>query len=237
MKTKSPSEYLRQKFNIDDSVTIGSKLGQQIPLHEVESWMKEYVAQCQADNTSQPQTFSKLLGITDAQTADFEFMNSKQLTPSEVIQAMSIHVCKLLNKLQVDNAETNLCVSCDENKPLHNICYDCITKLIDENKQADNAELAIKFADWINKNDYEKIGIDKWYSRIQCFTIYTTKELYDIYLIKTSLNKGKYTEAEIKQYIKENEPYIEEHDEGGYLGIDENKLAKYILKFLTSLNK
>jgi hypothetical protein len=54
--------------------------------------------------------------------------------------------------------------------------------------QADNADLAIKFADWINKNDYEKIHGDRWCKKFMSFT-HTTQELYDIYLIKTSQNK------------------------------------------------
>jgi hypothetical protein len=54
--------------------------------------------------------------------------------------------------------------------------------------QADNAETAIKFADWINKNDYEKIHGDRWCKKFMSFT-HSTKELYDIYLIKSSLNK------------------------------------------------
>lgn len=39
----------------------------------------------------------------------------------------------------------------------------------------------------------------------------------------------------IFKYIKENEPYIEEHDEGGFLGIDERELAKYISTYLRSI--
>jgi uncharacterized protein (UPF0303 family) len=32
---------------------------------------------------------------------------------------------------------SSVCVSCDEEKEIHEICMDCITKLINENKQTD----------------------------------------------------------------------------------------------------
>ena len=54
--------------------------------------------------------------------------------------------------------------------------------------QADNAETAVKFADWINNNNYEKFHGNRWCMRFMSFT-HSTQELYDIYLIKTSLNK------------------------------------------------
>lgn len=54
--------------------------------------------------------------------------------------------------------------------------------------QQDNAETAINFADWINKNNYEKVHGDRWVQTFSSFT-HSTRELYDIYLIKTTLNK------------------------------------------------
>lgn len=37
----------------------------------------------------------------------------------------------------VSNNEVAVCVNCDEEKETHSICSDCLTKIINENKQTD----------------------------------------------------------------------------------------------------
>jgi len=37
----------------------------------------------------------------------------------------------------VSNNEVAVCVNCDQEKETHNICSDCLTKIINENKQTD----------------------------------------------------------------------------------------------------
>lgn len=39
-----------------------------------------------------------------------------------------------------------------------------------------------------------------------------------------------------EEFVKENEPYFEEYDEGGYVGIDTNRLIEYLKKFTNQSN-
>jgi len=41
--------------------------------------------------------------------------------------------------------------------------------------------LAINFANWINKNDYEKIHGDRWCKKFMSYT-HSTEELYELFL-------------------------------------------------------
>ncbi len=52
--------------------------------------------------------------------------------------------------------------------------------------QEDMADESIKFAEWINKNDYEKIHGDRWCKKFMSYT-HSTSEMYKIYI--NSLNK------------------------------------------------
>lgn len=51
--------------------------------------------------------------------------------------------------------------------------------------QEDMADESIRFADWINKNDYEKIHGDRWCKKFMSYT-HSTVELFEIF-IKTRL--------------------------------------------------
>ena len=51
--------------------------------------------------------------------------------------------------------------------------------------QEDMANESIIFADWINKNDYEKIHGDRWCKKFMSYT-YSTVELFEIFI---KLNK------------------------------------------------
>ena len=52
--------------------------------------------------------------------------------------------------------------------------------------QEDMANESIKFAEWINKNDYEKIHGDRWCKKFMSYT-HSTVELFEIFI--KSLNK------------------------------------------------
>ena len=52
--------------------------------------------------------------------------------------------------------------------------------------EEDMADESIKFAEWINKNDYEKIHGDRWCKKFMSYT-HSTSEMYKIYI--NSLNK------------------------------------------------
>jgi hypothetical protein len=52
--------------------------------------------------------------------------------------------------------------------------------------QQDMADESIRFADWINKNDYEKIHGDRWCKKFMSYT-HSTVELFEIFI--QSLNK------------------------------------------------
>jgi hypothetical protein len=52
--------------------------------------------------------------------------------------------------------------------------------------QDDMADESIRFADWINKNDYEKIHGDRWCKKFMSYT-HSTVELFEIFI--QSLNK------------------------------------------------
>ena len=52
--------------------------------------------------------------------------------------------------------------------------------------QQDMADESIRFADWINKNDYEKIHGDRWCKKFISYT-HSTVELFEIFI--KSLNK------------------------------------------------
>jgi hypothetical protein len=52
--------------------------------------------------------------------------------------------------------------------------------------QEDMADESIRFADWINKNDYEKIHGDRWCKKFMSYT-HSTVELFEIFI--QSLNK------------------------------------------------
>ena len=52
--------------------------------------------------------------------------------------------------------------------------------------QEDMADESIRFADWINKNDYEKIHGDRWCKKFMSYT-HSTVELFEIFI--NSLNK------------------------------------------------
>ena len=52
--------------------------------------------------------------------------------------------------------------------------------------QEDVADESIRFADWINKNDYEKIHGDRWCKKFMSYT-QSTVELFEIFI--NSLNK------------------------------------------------
>lgn len=47
--------------------------------------------------------------------------------------------------------------------------------------QEDMNDNAIRFADWINKNDYEKIHYNRWCKKFMSYT-HSTVELYQIYI-------------------------------------------------------
>ena len=47
--------------------------------------------------------------------------------------------------------------------------------------QEDMNDNAIRFAEWINKNDYEKIHGDMWCKKFMSYT-HSTGELYQIYI-------------------------------------------------------
>lgn len=51
--------------------------------------------------------------------------------------------------------------------------------------QKDMADESIRFADWINKNDYEKIHGDRWCKKFMSYT-HSTVELFEIFI---KLNK------------------------------------------------
>jgi hypothetical protein len=52
--------------------------------------------------------------------------------------------------------------------------------------QEDMANESIRFAEWINKNDYGKIHGDRWCKKFMSYT-HSTVELFEIYI--NSLNK------------------------------------------------
>ena len=52
--------------------------------------------------------------------------------------------------------------------------------------QEDMADESIRFAKWINKNDYEKIHGDRWCKKFMSYT-HSTVELFEIFI--QSLNK------------------------------------------------
>ena len=47
--------------------------------------------------------------------------------------------------------------------------------------QQDMTDNAIRFAEWINKNDYEKIHYNRWCKKFMSHT-HSTGELYQIYI-------------------------------------------------------
>lgn len=47
--------------------------------------------------------------------------------------------------------------------------------------QEDMADESIRFADWINKNDYEKIHGDRWCKKFMSYT-HSTVELFEIFI-------------------------------------------------------
>lgn len=47
--------------------------------------------------------------------------------------------------------------------------------------QEDMTDNAIRFAEWINKNDYEKIHYNRWCKKFMSYT-HSTGELYQIYI-------------------------------------------------------
>ena len=55
-----------------------------------------------------------------------------------------------------------------------------------EKCQQDMADESIRFADWINKNDYEKIHGDRWCKKFMSYR-HSTVELFEIFI--ESLNK------------------------------------------------
>lgn len=57
--------------------------------------------------------------------------NDTMTTVAEIIAESEV------NKLNKPVVISSVCVSCDEEKEIHEICMDCITKLINENKQTD----------------------------------------------------------------------------------------------------
>ena len=52
--------------------------------------------------------------------------------------------------------------------------------------QEDMSDESIRFAEWINKNDYEKIHGDRWCKKFMSYT-HSTVELFEIFI--QSLNK------------------------------------------------
>jgi hypothetical protein len=54
-------------------------------------------------------------------------------------------------------------------------------KMLADNCQEDMADESIKFAEWINKNDYEKINGDRWCKKFMSYT-HSTSEMYKIYI-------------------------------------------------------
>lgn len=57
--------------------------------------------------------------------------NAVMTTVAEIIKEREV------NKLNKPAVISSVCVSCDEEKEIHEICMDCITKMIKENKQTD----------------------------------------------------------------------------------------------------
>lgn len=85
-----------------------------------------------------------------------------------------------IEKLANDHWEG--CNGCDANDKYFFIKgFGCAYRQLKE----DMADESIRFADWINKNDYEKIHGDRWCKKFMSYT-HSTVELFEIFI---KLNK------------------------------------------------
>lgn len=80
--------------------------------------------------------------IKDKEYERFKFKEMKTMPEyNAVLNAMLEVAEKVVNKncnLQnVSNNEVVVCVNCDQEKETHSICSDCLTQIINENKQTD----------------------------------------------------------------------------------------------------
>jgi hypothetical protein len=91
-------------------------------------------------------------------------MKSKE----EIIQLAFLEYPRLINDPYNPMVDDNA----DERKIWINAYSQC---------QEDMADESIRFADWINKNDYEKIHGDRWCKKFMSYT-HSTVELFEIFI-------------------------------------------------------
>ena len=106
-----------------------------------------------------------------------------QTDPSPYSEKYGYLTEEQLYELYLKELNESTCISCDEEKLTHNICMDCIGKMIEENQEA------INFLKWTeNKYSHGNV-LGYWYKNSDSRQTYTAEYLYELYLKEKNESK------------------------------------------------